>query len=393
MVALRGARAIRLARSATAMNGVQPVAVGLQTIERQVVTAGEPARPGPAKHSGALIFHRAPMWAAPLPGACNRTMGQRSLAMEPSLDDDQRPPAAITEGLAALLSNLIDYAGLLPPASLDMPMTVADYASYVAGKDAWLLERLVIPVSRLEEFEAQAAAHLPRAGEQEPWPISALVRAAGEEDLPDDLDRIAAFNERHCDPQHGLALIDVVELKADSARAIDDAIDLMPDDLYPFFELPSAGDSRGLIAALVGGEAGAKIRMGGKTAGLPLTPADVARFIATCAAADVPFKAIGGLHHPLTHAGEGGQNMEIGFLNLIIAAVLALNADPDEGDLIRVLEEGDIDAFMFDDAGLKWRDHRATVEEIEDTRLAFVASIACSSFDEPCRNLRAIGLL
>jgi len=313
--------------------------------------------------------------------------------MEPSLDDDLRPPAAITEGLAAVLSNLIDYAGLLPPASLDMPTAVENYASYVAGEDAWLLERLVIAVSRLEEFEAHAAAHLPRAGEEEPWPISALIRAAGEEDLPDDLDRIAAFNQRHCNPQHGLALIDVIELKADSARAIDDAIDVMPDDLYPFFELPAAGDPRGLIAALVGGEAGAKIRLGGGTVGLPLTPADVARFIATCAAADVPFKATGGLHHPLTHDGEGAQTREIGFLNLIIAAALALNADLDERDLIRVLEQDDISAFTFDDAGLKWRDHRATVEEIEDTRLAFAASIACSSFDEPRRNLRAIGLL
>ena len=183
------------------------------------------------------------------------------------------------------------------------------------------------------------------------------------------------------------------ELKADSARAIDDAIDLMPDDLYLFFELPSAGDPRGLIAALVGGEAGAKIRTGGGTADLHPGPADVARFIATCAAADVPFKATGGLHHPLTHDGEGAQTREFGFLNLVIAAVLALNADLDERDLIRVLEEDDINAFTFDDAGLKWRDHRATVEEIEDTRLAFAASIACSSFDEPRRNLRAIGLL
>jgi len=313
--------------------------------------------------------------------------------MEPSPADDLRPPAAITESVAALLSNLIDYAGLLPPASLDMAVTVFNYASSVAGEDAWLLERLLIPASRLEEFEAHAAAHLPRAGEEEPWPISVLVRAAGEEDLPHDLDRIAAFNQRHCDPQHGLALIDVIELQADSARAIDDAIDVMPDDLYPFFELPAAGDSRGLIAALVGGEAGAKIRTDRGTADVQLAPADVARFIAACAAADVPFKATGGLHHPLTRAGEGGRTAEIGFLNLIIAAVLALNADLDERDLIRVLEEGDINAFMFDDAGLKWRDHRATVEEIEDTRLAFAASIASSSFDEPCGNLRAIGLL
>ena len=76
--------------------------------------------------------------------------------------------------LTALVSNLIDYAGLFPPASLDMAATVANYAEFVSGDDAWMLERLIVPVARLDEFEAAAAGKLP-GDDDDPWPISALT--------------------------------------------------------------------------------------------------------------------------------------------------------------------------------------------------------------------------
>jgi hypothetical protein len=274
-----------------------------------------------------------------------------------------------------------------------MPTTVANYASYLASDDAWLLERLIIPVSRLDEFEEHAAAHLPKSAELDPWPISALTRPAGEEDLTDDLDRIAMFNDRHSDPRHGLALIDVIELKAQTADVIDDAIDVIPADLYPFFEFPIDDDPRGLIAALVGGEAGAKVRTGGVTADLYPSPAHLARFIAACAAADVPFKATAGLHHPLRHHSASVNAKEFGFLNVFIAAALALNGDLADAELVALLEEDAISAFRFDDGGLTWREHRITVDAIEDARLAFAVSFGSCSFDEPRVDLRALGLL
>jgi hypothetical protein len=313
--------------------------------------------------------------------------------MEPTAIEDPRPGHSPMNSVSALLASIIDYAGLLPPASLDMPTAVANYASYLTSDDAWLLERLIIPVSRLDEFEEHAGAHLPKSAEVDPWPISALTRSADQEDLPDDLERIAVFNEKHSDPEHGLALIDVIELKADSVDAADEALDVIPADLYPFFEFPIDDDPRGLIAALVGGEAGAKVRTGGETADLYPSPAHLARFLAACAAADVPFKATAGLHHPLRHHSRAVNVKEFGFLNVFIAAALSLNADLDEAELVTVLEEDSIKAFLFDDAGLTWRDHRITVDQIEDARLAFAISFGSCSFDEPRADLRALELV
>ncbi|MCP3904077.1 MAG: hypothetical protein GY715_10625 [Planctomycetes bacterium] len=292
--------------------------------------------------------------------------------------------------LTALLSNLVDYAGLFPPASLDMAATVANYETFVDGDDAWMLERLIVPVGRLEEFEQSAAGRLPETDEGEPWPISALTAV---DRLAEDLGKIAAFNELHAEPAAGRAVIDTLELKAGTADAIDRALDVIPEEVFPFFEIPVGDDPRGLIAALVGGDAGAKIRTGGVTADLYPPVGAVAAFIAGCATADVPFKATAGLHHPLRGRNEAVGVMELGFLNVFVAAALALHQDLQPPEIVTVLEESSIDAFHFDERGLRWRDRQLTVEEVDDSRLTFAVSFGSCSFDEPRADLRALGLL
>ena len=61
----------------------------------------------------------------------------------------------------ALLDELIDYAGLFPPARLDMEPAVQGYARHRGNALAAALGRFVIPVSRLEEFEVAAGPLLP----------------------------------------------------------------------------------------------------------------------------------------------------------------------------------------------------------------------------------------
>lgn len=56
----------------------------------------------------------------------------------------------------ALLTEIIDYAGLFPPAQLSMPEAVANYAAYKNNRYKWILGRFVVPVERLEEFAASA---------------------------------------------------------------------------------------------------------------------------------------------------------------------------------------------------------------------------------------------
>lgn len=300
----------------------------------------------------------------------------------------------MTDSLRILLGRLVDYAGLFPPAKLDMPTTVRNYADYLASPEAWMLGRLIVPVAQLDAFEQHAATLLPGQDDDlDAWAISAITAPAGEAQLEADLDRIAAFNDRHEDPANGFAMIDVIELKADTPNAAEHALDLIPDELFPFFEIPISSDPRGLIATLVGSEAGAKVRTGGITPDLYPQADHLARFIHACANAGVAFKATAGMHHPLRRVNPAVGVKEYGFLNVFAAACLAEKHELDQAMIRAILEEEAIGAFTFGDDSLAWRTYALGLDEIEDVREVFAVSFGSCSFDEPRDDLRSLGLL
>lgn len=295
--------------------------------------------------------------------------------------------------LRAFLHHIVDYAGLFPPARLDMATTVRNYASYLAGDDAWMLGRLVVPVARFDEFEQAAKAYLPVGSDDAPWHISAVTAPAGEDACVQHIESIAAFNARHADPANGRAVVDAVEVKASSTVAIDAALDALPDDIFPFFEIAASSDPRGMIAAMVGSDAGAKIRTGGETPDMVPRPEDVARFIAACASSGVPFKATAGLHHPLRNVDETVGAMMYGFFNVFMAAALAHQADFEVPDLHEVLTDDAIENFRFSDDRAAWQVHEVDLEQIEACRAGYAISFGSCSFDEPREDLRALNLI
>ena len=137
--------------------------------------------------------------------------------------------------LRTLLDSLIDYAGLFPPAGLDLPTASANYAAYRAGDEAWALGRFVLPAARLRELETSADAQLQAGGE--PWRITALAGP----DLGRDLAEIAGFNER----QRGHAVADTIELKSATTAAISDTLATINGALDAFVEIPIADDPGG----------------------------------------------------------------------------------------------------------------------------------------------------
>jgi hypothetical protein len=306
---------------------------------------------------------------------------------------NSRTEREVAPALRALLEGVWDFAGLFPPARLGMADAVSNYASYLAGEHAWMLGRIVVPAARLDEFEAAASGLLPRNEGDEPWQLSGLIAPAGDEGLPADVERIEAFNETHAEASNGLAAIQVVELRTAEADDIDDTLDLIPETVVPFFEIPVDGDPRGLIAALAGTSAGAKVRCGGADPAAIPDPAVLARFIETCTAADVTFKATAGLHHPLRHRSDEIGGDEFGFLNLLVAAALSRVLRVEEPLLIEALEEREPGAFVFDAQELRWRDQLVSVDQIGAARLGYAAAIGSCSFTEPIDHLRTLGLL
>lgn len=300
-----------------------------------------------------------------------------------------------TSSIHALMTRLIDYAGLFPPAKLDMTTTVRNYADYLSSSDSWMLGRLIVPVARLDEFDAVAQqGHRQSAiDDAGPWQLSALASAAGSPELPTDLARIETFNQRHADDGGGLAMIDTLEIKADSPDVINATLDLLSGDVFAFFEVDVNQDPSPLVAAMAGQGCGAKVRTGGLTPQSYPSSSALARFIHVCAAENVPCKATAGMHHPLRHqAGSNGVD-EHGFLNFFVAACLALTNELSESEIQSLLEERNASALRFEDDAIVWRKHRLRTENIEDVREEFAISFGSCSFDEPRQDLRKLGLL
>lgn len=315
----------------------------------------------------------------------------------------------MNESLRTLLTGIVDYAGLFPPAKLEMQAAIETYNRARMREDAWMLGRFICPVSRLAEFEKAAGPFLPgtlatsgyrehAAGE--PWRLSVLLDAG----FRDGLATIAAFNIKHEQPDNGQAFIDCVETKVENVAQIDAALDIMPENLFPFFEFPvgvagSPTDCRGFVAALAGERAAAKIRTGGIQPSAFPTPAEVVGFLDACAAAEVPFKATAGLHHPLRgyhpltyEPGCPGCEM-YGFVNVFLAAAFIRIKGSNDKEALALLTEEEPDNFTWCDDVVSWRGHGLETGQIAAAREQFGLSFGSCSFDEPTQDLRKLGWL
>lgn len=286
--------------------------------------------------------------------------------------------------LASLLDGLVDYAGLFPPAALPMNEAVRNYAAYRIGGTRAMLARFVLPVARLTEFVAAAAA-LPE--DIAPWPLAVL---AGE----GDANALDAFQATHGSRWR----IDTVEAKAEDLAGIAALAATFGGRRTVYVELPVTHDPSALIAALGAAGMRAKIRTGGVTAEAFPAPMQVMAFLAACVSLGVPFKATAGLHHPLrgeyalTYAADAPRGTMYGFLNVFVAAVL-LHAGHAPSAVMPLLEESDPTTFDFSADAIRWRDLSATAAQVAAARATFAGSFGSCSFMEPVQDLAALSLL
>jgi hypothetical protein len=305
----------------------------------------------------------------------------------------------MTAGVRTLLAGIVDYAGLFPPAGLPLEPALRNYVRYGDETDAWMLGRFVIPAARLEEL-APLAGLFP---EHSTLTFSALGRGgAGTTEflagLAEDMRAIESFQGRH---GHAVR-VDAFEVRlpadalgGDLPRLLDEAARPLEDSctacLPVYFEAPAADAARAAVALEGRRNRGFKLRCGGLKAADFLPAADVAAALTACIDSGVPFKATAGLHHPLPRFDEGVRARMHGFVNLAVAGILSCALGLDAGQVRLILEDDRPESFAFDDGGVSWRDHRATVAEVAAARRDAVVSFGSCSFDEPREELRALG--
>jgi hypothetical protein len=144
------------------------------------------------------------------------------------------------ESLRALLANAIDYAGLYPPSELPLPEVIAHYRRYLVSPEAWMLNRLVLPIDKLHDVALE-----------DHWRVTLLVN-----EEPGSLAR----------------QVETLETKASKRLS-----------LPTYCEVPLDRVESGY----------AKIRTAN------ISPDELADFLSIAAARRLPFKATAGLHHAI----------------------------------------------------------------------------------------------
>jgi hypothetical protein len=292
--------------------------------------------------------------------------------------------------LRVLLERIIDYAGLFPPASLDMRTSVNHYARYLRHPQSWALGRFVLPLSRLDEFVSAR-----ESAASEPWHLSGIVSA----NAVSDLAAADSFNRLACG-----ARIDSVEVRVSTLEEIELVCEHRPPDTTVFFEIASeSADELLPIISSVGSFA--KLRTGGVSAEVFPSIETIASFLQRCAELHVPFKATAGLHHPLrgvhslTHNTNFPQAAMHGFLNLFTAAAIASSSGGFDrrAMLATCLSDPERANWHFGEDALTWSGDEQPVRIELDTlramRSNFALSFGSCSFEEPIQEMRELDLL
>lgn len=248
--------------------------------------------------------------------------------------------------LRALLEGFIDYAGLFPPAKVELDQALANYEEYGHSDHRWMLRWFVVSGKELEKVPAQYDGTL-----------SILAEA--------DQNRAAAIESNS---------------PVQSARPV-------------YCEV--AVNNLAALDAVKEAHNYAKIRTGGLKAEAIPSPAAVANFITACAERKLPFKATAGLHHPiraeqaLTYDANAERAVMHGFINVLLAAAFAWHG---ERQIEPIIAETDASAFSFDERA-HWREKSLSLAEINDARRNFIHAVGSCSFTEPVQDLQSLGLL
>ena len=286
--------------------------------------------------------------------------------------------------LRALLAGLVDYAGLFPPAALNLSSAVEQYAEYEASDQAWMLGRFVLPAAHLDAFrDAQSTLR-----DQPEWHLSALVGA----DVESDVDRVRSFNTAMA----GRAHVDTIEAKAATDAAVARIAD-SASDFRAFVEIP-LDNFESFLDAIRDRGLNAKVRTGGVTSELFPEPEALLAFIEHACRENVPFKATAGLHHAmrgdyrLTYEDNAPRGPMCGFLNVFLTAAF-VHAGMTDGAALALLLERDLKKIFVSSNAIRWAGRSISTDDIRAARDCVAVSFGSCSFREPVDELRAASLI
>ena len=325
--------------------------------------------------------------------------------------------------LYPFLSEIVDYAGLYPPASLSLQDSFDKYIEHSASNESWMLSKFVVGTNLLHDLSA-----LINNREESPNPFHITLVGAPSSDLHEFksvVSNTVAQIREVIKESDKVIEISSLEIKmpttidySEGSSELDEAISFSVDQMNTaaelphqiFFEIPgfdfNPEKTRSLIKAISNHNdgledksqenysfSGFKIRCGGVEA-FQFPPIEYLAFsIVESEKYNVPVKFTAGLHHPVRHYNDSVSTKMHGFLNVFGAALLHYSSGLEESELSDILSDEDPESFSFSDTDFSWKGHSVKQQEIHMLRTLSVTSFGSCSFDDPVEDLKELTLL
>lgn len=303
----------------------------------------------------------------------------------------------VLDARTASFAALIDYAGLFPPASLDIGGAVAGYRSARSSPARWVAGRFLCPSSQLVELAGELTSSI-RRGEDR-WEVGVIL-----ESEPSGSIGAAAAEAQNFHTEMQPAAIaasaeaNITDASVAGLTATIDTISSIQPEIFAFLEVDRSSSIRDQVINVAealktkGGVGGVKLRCGGADPGTFPSAAEVTEFILATTTSSLPFKATAGLHQPIRHFDDAIGTWRHGFLNILIASGVAARGES-AVTVEAIVSETDPAAFSVSPAFVTWRDISIPGSEMRRARRdGFVAYGSCE-FDEPVDALADLAFL
>jgi len=296
------------------------------------------------------------------------------------------------------LDKLIDYAGLFPPAKLEIEPSLKNYAEYIQSTDKWMMSQFIIPVSRLNEIPADL---MKKYSKEFPLKLSLISGNICNDiatvnqfiNMNNNSTIFTGYESQISDlatfPQ---SLLDVHQLRKKQNLNFESFYEVSPNDNW-INQMNEVVSIISQFNAEHDAGVGFKLRCGGVEASMFPPAENIAQTILACRDASVSMKFTAGLHHPVRHYSKSVKTRMYGFFNIFIGGMIAHKFNLEIDPLTTILMDENPENFTFDDNGLYLKTYSISNLEIQNYRQKAFISYGSCSFSEPREDLQQLGLL
>ena len=302
------------------------------------------------------------------------------------------------ESIKLFLTKLIDYAGLFPPAKLELESALKNYSKYIQCNDNWMMSQFIIPVHLLEEITAELMVGFSKSN---PLKLSIL---SGE--LSKEVEKLNQFQNLYSEKVYYSGLETRIQNRSTFNQLLDSILVIQLKynfTLATFFELPpcenwvenmkSTNEAISQFNKINNTNFGFKLRCGGVEAHMFPSADSIAETIISCINFEIPIKFTAGLHHPIRHYNESLKTKMYGFFNIFIGGMLTKKYGFDSNKCVEILKDESLGNFKFSNDKLSWKEYSLNNFEIKHFRKNNFISFGSCSFNEPREDLIKLGII